>query len=45
MADSALNSVNEHCLDNVMKLAQTTKVTASEDVYNAQGTKLWTKDA
>lgn len=45
MADSALNSVNEHCLDNVMKLAQTTKVTASEDVYNAHGTKLWAKGA
>lgn len=45
MADSTLNSVNEHCLDNVMKLAETTKVTASEDVYNAQGTKLWAKGA
>lgn len=45
MADSTLNSVNEHCLDNVMKLAQTTKVTASEDVYDAHGTKLWAKGA
>lgn len=45
MADSTLNSVNEHCLDNVMKLAQTTKVTTSEDVYDAHGTKLWAKGA
>ena len=43
MADSTLNSVNEHCLDNVMKLAATTKVTASEDIYDAHGTKLLAK--
>lgn len=45
MADSTLVSVNEHCLDNVMKLAETTKVTASEDVYDANGTKLLAKGA
>lgn len=43
MADRTLISVNEHCLDNVMKLAQTREVTASEDIYDAHGTKLLTK--
>lgn len=45
MADRTLNSVNEHCLDNVMKLAATSKVTASEDIYDAHGTKLLAKSA
>ena len=45
MSESRLTSVNEHCLDNVMKLAQTTKVTTSEDVYDAHGTKLVAKGA
>lgn len=45
MSENTLNSVNEHCLDNVVKLAQSTKVTTSEDVYDAHGTKLLAKGA
>lgn len=45
MADSSLNTVNTHCLDNIMKLAETTKVTASEAIYDAHGTKLWAEGA
>lgn len=45
MADSSLNNVNTHCLDNIMKLAETTKVTASEAIYDTQGTKLWAAGA
>ena len=45
MADSTLNAVNAYCLDNIMKLAETTKVTASEAIYDAHGTKLWAEGA
>jgi len=45
MTDGALTSVNEHLLDNVMKLAESTEVTASEDIYDARGTKLLAKGA
>lgn len=45
MTDSTLISVNEHLLDNVMKLAESTEVTASEDIYDARGTKLLAKGA
>jgi len=45
MSESRLTSVNEHCLDNVMKLAQAARVTTSEDVYDAHGTKLVAKGA
>lgn len=45
MADSTLNSVNEHCLDNIMKLAETTKVIASEAIFDTHGTKLWAAGA
>lgn len=45
MADGILNSVNEHCLDSVMMLAETTAVSAAEDIYDAHGTKLLAKGA
>ncbi len=45
MADGILNSVNEHCLDSVMMLAESTHVSASEDIYDAHGTKLLAKGA
>lgn len=45
MADSTLNAVNAYCLDNIMKLAETNKVTASEAIYDAHGTKLWAAGA
>ncbi len=45
MTDSTLSSVNEHCLDSVMKLAESTQVSASEDIYDAHGTKLLAKGA
>lgn len=45
MADSTLISVNEHCLDGVMKLAETSSVSASEDIYDMHGTKLLAKGA
>lgn len=39
------NTVNEHCLNSVMRLSQTRQVTAAEDIYDSRGTKLWAKDA
>lgn len=45
MTEKTLNSVNEHCLDSVMKLAETNSVTASEDVFDAKGNKLLAKGA
>jgi hypothetical protein len=45
MSESTLISVNEHCLDNVIKLTRSSKVTTSEDVYDARGTKLLAKGA
>ena len=45
MTDSTLNSINEHLLDNVMKLTESTEVTALEDIYNEHGTKLLAKGA
>ena len=45
MTDSTLTSVNAHLLDNVMKLTTSTEVTASEDIYDAHGTKLLSKGA
>ena len=43
MTDSTLTSVNEHLLDNVMELTASTDITALEDIYDAQGTKLLAK--
>jgi HD-GYP domain-containing protein (c-di-GMP phosphodiesterase class II) len=45
MIGDTLNSVNEHCLDNIMKLAETTEVIASEAIYDTHGTKLWAQGA
>jgi HD-GYP domain-containing protein (c-di-GMP phosphodiesterase class II) len=45
MTDDTLTSVNEHLLDNVMKLTTSTDVTALEDIYDAHGTKLLAKGA
>ena len=45
MTDSTLTSVNEHLLDNVMKLTASTKVSALEDIYDARGIKLLAKGA
>ena len=45
MTDSTLTSVNEHLLDNVMKLTASTEVTALEDIYDERGTKLLAKGA
>lgn len=45
MTDKSLSSVNEHCLDSIMKLTESTSVTASEDVFDAHGTKLLAKGA
>jgi len=43
--DISANSVNEHCLDNIIRLSQTKEVTAAEDIYDNRGVKLWAKDA
>lgn len=40
-----VNSVNEHCLNNIMKLSQVKQVTAAEDIFDERGTKLWARDA
>lgn len=40
-----LNSVNEHCLDSVMMLAESSQVSAAEDIFDAHGTKLLAKGA
>jgi HD superfamily phosphohydrolase YqeK len=45
MADTIENSVNEHCLSSIIRLAQTRAVTAAEDIYDTRGMKLWAKDA
>lgn len=45
MSESVFNSVNQHCLDSVFKLAETKQVTAAEDIFDARGMKLWAKGA
>lgn len=45
MAVSELNTVNEYCLDNIMRLAETTQVVAAETVFDIHGTKLLAKGA
>lgn len=40
---TALNEVNEHCVDRIFDLANTKPIIASEDIYDANGTKLWAK--
>ncbi len=37
------NSVNQHCLNNIVRLAETRTVEAAEDIFDERGTKLWAK--
>ncbi|MCK0512573.1 HD-GYP domain-containing protein [Aromatoleum buckelii] len=37
------NSVNRHCLHNIVQLAQTHTVEAAEDIFDERGIKLWAK--
>lgn len=37
------NSVNQHCLNSIVELAETRTVEASEDIYDERGIKLWAK--
>lgn len=43
MIDSMLITVNEHCLDNVIRLSGSTMVAAEENVYSADGIRLIAK--
>lgn len=45
MTDKTLNSVNQHCLDNIMRLTESRNVTTSEDIFDANGIKLLAKGA
>lgn len=45
MADKILNTVNQHCLDNIMRLTESRNVTTSEDIFDANGIKLLAKGA
>lgn len=37
------NSVNQHCLNSIVELAETRTVEAAEDIYDDRGMKLWAK--
>lgn len=37
------NSVNQHCLERIVELAETRTVEAAEDIYDERGMKLWAK--
>lgn len=37
------NSVNQHCLNSIVELAETRTVEAAEDIYDERGIKLWAK--
>lgn len=43
--NNELTSVNQHYLDNVLKLSETKRVAAAEDIFDARGTKLLAKGA
>ena len=43
--EHCVNTVNEHCLNNILKLSAVKQVTAAEDIYDERGAKLWAKDA
>jgi len=43
--DIATTAVNKHYLDRVMNLAEETDIKATEDIYDASGTKLVAKGA
>lgn len=40
---TVFNNVNQHCLDRIFDLAAEREVMASEDIFDADGTKLWAK--
>ena len=37
------NSVNQHCLNSIVRLAETRPVEAAEDIFDERGMKLWAK--
>jgi HD-GYP domain-containing protein (c-di-GMP phosphodiesterase class II) len=37
------NTVNQHCLKNIVQLAETHTVEAAEDIFDERGIKLWAK--
>lgn len=37
------NTVNQHCLNSIVELAETRTVEASEDIFDERGIKLWAK--
>ena len=39
----AFNTVNQHCLNSIVELAETRTVEASEDIFDERGIKLWAK--
>lgn len=43
--ENLLTSANEHYLGNVVQLAQSHRIMASDDIYDARGVKLWSKGA
>ena len=38
-------AVNQHCLENIVRLSDEMEVTASNDIYDDRGVKLWAKGA
>lgn len=40
---SAFGSVNHHCLNRILALTEKTDVVASDDIFDSQGVKLWSK--
>jgi len=40
---TVFNDVNQHCLDRIFDLATEKTVIAAEDIFDANGTKLWAK--
>ena len=41
----AFCAVNQHCLENIVRLSDNIEVTASSDIYDERGVKLWAKGA
>jgi hypothetical protein len=44
-AGKSFCTVNPHCLENIVRLSDEMEVTASSDIYDDRGTKLWAKGA
>lgn len=40
---TVFNNVNQHCLERIFNLAAEREVMAAEDIFDADGTKLWAK--